>query len=154
MRRRVVCPRSHPASPYLRKHLAGFARPAAFLPGSRSTRIHPPVRGRHPPSPARHAPSSAACRAPRLTPCPPATPPCPPVAVRLRPIAPRPAPRAAAGGHGGAPGPSPRPPGPPPYAPFAGEDGGLRGQSTTARTATAAISGRQTRPFGTAEPVS
>src|SRR5262245_5465620 len=33
MRRRVVCPRSHPASPYLRRPLAGFALARSVFPG-------------------------------------------------------------------------------------------------------------------------
>src|SRR5215470_13700594 len=52
MRRRVVCPRSHPASPYLRRPLADFALARSVFPGG-----YPRTPGR--PTPAGPVPAAA-----------------------------------------------------------------------------------------------
>jgi hypothetical protein len=139
MRRRVVCPRSHPASPHLRGHFVGFAVTRGISRGCPAARPASPDT-RSPAVPLRSRWSRAPCS--RLQcPCRPLIPTCSapsrpghgPPRLRdhergrevVRPLAAPPSPAAAAQ---------------------------LAMQSTAGAHTAVAISGQQTGVFGRAEP--
>src|SRR5215472_401725 len=92
MRRRVVCPRSHPASPYLRRPLADFAlaRSVFFRGDTPRTPGRPPPAGASlrtpetPVAPRPRGPPDSRTTLSRLMPTGPRTPGPPPVDLCLR----------------------------------------------------------------------